>query len=540
MFFLKLTMAIACTLLTAKTSVAEPESLETRAQSELKAFGDETESKRDESWISSIPRIEGVDKGRHYDAWKMKGTHETPRVFLRRYDVQGLQPSENQYQVITENGTQSRNLSNKELEAVLATNDIEVFPEFIKKIRESLHEKSGAEKQEFLAELIKSGKIDSIETLLKCLPLDIRRRYTLVWYSQSLQKASFESPRVIMYTGNGDFVLTVNDEKMPGGNTIETISVNKKTGEFHFQGFTFDGAPKVLAKNDVSCLTCHTGSLANPRLAKPFDKRPNWDNYPLWMGTFGAGEFGSSGGPIFRRVQHRASFRPDISKNISETEKSAEANMFAQLKRENVDLNRVDLYKKFKEFQKTQSSRPRYKYLRSYTNGELNEEFPNLKNKIRRDDYPYYYYGYIDYDSPFELRPDYYFGIVMMSWNIKRVANQFKERPNYQKVKRNLLRYFLGCLSDPGLENQLKKDLQVDDLEMTTLVFKLSHGWGNDGTSLPGDNGRLAYQIGLDVAQDDQMVKAALKPRKAVYGMESITPYIDPASAKELCELLKR
>ena len=134
-----------------------------------------------------------------------------------------------------------------------------------------------------LHSLLTTRRIDSIEDLLPALPESLRLHYALVFASRSLQGASFESPRVILFGPDARFVVAFGgDPNQRGYNVLETMEFNDRSGqfllrEFEFQSHASGAAPVLISEpNPSRCQRCH-GTPA----------RPVWDSHPLWPGVYG-------------------------------------------------------------------------------------------------------------------------------------------------------------------------------------------------------------------------------------------------------------
>ena len=131
--------------------------------------------------------------------------------------------------------------------------------------------------------LITAGHIRSIEDLLLALPGTLRYHYALVFASRSLQEASFELPRVILYGSDARLVITfTGDPGQRGFNVLETMEFDDGTGQFRLREIEFPVDPsdtaavRVSEPNPSRCQRCH-GMPA----------RPVWETPPLWPGAYG-------------------------------------------------------------------------------------------------------------------------------------------------------------------------------------------------------------------------------------------------------------
>jgi hypothetical protein len=112
--------------------------------------------------------------------------------------------------------------------------------------------------------------------------------------SRSLQSASYESPRAILYGSDARFIVTFNGAgSLSGSDRVETMEFDEKTETFHFREIAFPpagegGEVSISGDNPYRCSECH-GSPA----------RPIWDAYPTWPGAYGEHEH-EAPGPVER------------------------------------------------------------------------------------------------------------------------------------------------------------------------------------------------------------------------------------------------
>lgn len=131
--------------------------------------------------------------------------------------------------------------------------------------------------------LLETRDIGSVEALLAALPAAQRAHYALVFDSRSLQGASPENPRAILFAPDARFILTFNGSPAQRGyHVVETMEFDEVSKEFRLRELTFperpDGTDKVAVSdvNPPRCTRCH---------GEP--PRPVWDSFPLWPGAYG-------------------------------------------------------------------------------------------------------------------------------------------------------------------------------------------------------------------------------------------------------------
>src|SRR3984893_11052767 len=134
-----------------------------------------------------------------------------------------------------------------------------------------------------LQSLLSSQDIGSVEELIAALPAAQRNRYALVFESRSLQGASLENPRAILFGPDARFIVTFNGSPAQRGfRVVETMEFDDESKEFRLRELLFPeraaGVDKVVISevNPQRCARCH-GAPA----------RPVWDTFPLWPGAYG-------------------------------------------------------------------------------------------------------------------------------------------------------------------------------------------------------------------------------------------------------------
>jgi hypothetical protein len=130
---------------------------------------------------------------------------------------------------------------------------------------------------------INKNNVSSVEETLAVLPENVRRSFVLMRDSRSLQQASPDHPRAILFGDDGRFVLTFNGEPNQSGyNTLEIYQVNEQTSKFEFYRLEYplvrgeNGRVATPLKNPAQCLKCHGQ-----------DPKPLWSSYPIWPGAYG-------------------------------------------------------------------------------------------------------------------------------------------------------------------------------------------------------------------------------------------------------------
>jgi hypothetical protein len=151
---------------------------------------------------------------------------------------------------------------------------------------------------EDLQEKITRCQIQSVDQILPLLSEAHLSHYVLMHHSRSLQGATANAPRAILYGKDAKLIIAVT-----GATTGVTIGDPHNTRSNHLEVLVFRDATQRFEARDVEFPKAGEGvhsvqfSDANPLLCLAChrtDPRPNWETYPLWPGAFG-GEDDSKG-----------------------------------------------------------------------------------------------------------------------------------------------------------------------------------------------------------------------------------------------------
>jgi hypothetical protein len=132
------------------------------------------------------------------------------------------------------------------------------------------------------------NKIKTVEDVLAKLPASLRTNYVIMAQSKSIQEATPENPRIIMFGEDAGITIAFNGGGLAfGGHSLEVIEHHKDTATNDFAEYVFGGkVPAGTAvhktnkyvtaiRNSSKCAGCHGGD----------DTRPNWEPYPVWPGA---------------------------------------------------------------------------------------------------------------------------------------------------------------------------------------------------------------------------------------------------------------
>jgi hypothetical protein len=129
-----------------------------------------------------------------------------------------------------------------------------------------------------IGQWVDRGEVKSVAEVLARLPRDLRSRFVLMERSRSLQEASPDSPRALLYGDRGELVLAFNGRAdQRGYGTLEAIELDPARMTYEIRTFDFRGEkPRVSGANPELCLRCHRSV-----------PRPSWEPYPYWPGALG-------------------------------------------------------------------------------------------------------------------------------------------------------------------------------------------------------------------------------------------------------------
>jgi hypothetical protein len=267
-----------------------------------------------------------------------------------------------------------------------------------------------------LVKKIREVEPSSIDELLDLLPESFRSRHVIAFKSDSLQKASYLRPRVLMFNADASFILAFNgDPDLGGYEAIETLQFNYEENRFELEEFTFAEDLKVrqaalTKKNDrkaladllnrsdregpnaKTCLGCHRQ-----------DPRPNWDHYPVWPGFYGQVD-----NMIFNKVGEVDRLFPDpVTGSVPV-------------------LNNRDAAEEFPKFVKLAPALSRYRAMRN-----LEGHLPGKENVLRsRDRFLSQLTG------------------KLAKLNFKRIVRILRQHPKYDELKYLAATIGLNCESE--------------------------------------------------------------------------------------------
>jgi hypothetical protein len=128
--------------------------------------------------------------------------------------------------------------------------------------------------------LIHDCNVTSIDQLLPLLPESYKSSFTLMRTSKSLQEASGDYPRAILFGTDAKFIITFNgNPNQKGYNNLEVIQWSDQAHSFSFDEIQFSKDARsvpIFRANPHECTACHRDP-----------PRPNWQSYDFWEGAYG-------------------------------------------------------------------------------------------------------------------------------------------------------------------------------------------------------------------------------------------------------------
>lgn len=125
-------------------------------------------------------------------------------------------------------------------------------------------------------------EVRTIDDFLSRLPVSYRSQFTLMHTSNSLQTATPEMPRGILFGPDGKLLMAfASDPSKDRFDSLELIGFHADGARFEFREIRFPEqdaskkAAEISEANPALCLRCHRA-----------DPRPNWEHYHTWPGAF--------------------------------------------------------------------------------------------------------------------------------------------------------------------------------------------------------------------------------------------------------------
>ncbi|HVK62439.1 MAG TPA: hypothetical protein VM432_12855 [Bdellovibrionales bacterium] len=141
----------------------------------------------------------------------------------------------------------------------------------------------GAERFDQLQGRLEAAGVKTVDAAIPFLGEDILSNFTFMHTSRSIQGASPEYPRAILWSGDSKMLVSFNGHSsLDGNDRLEIIEFNDGEArfEFHTVNQTPDGLVFQNENGTQNCFGCH-GMISD-------DLKPVWDVYQVWRGAYGA------------------------------------------------------------------------------------------------------------------------------------------------------------------------------------------------------------------------------------------------------------
>jgi hypothetical protein len=137
------------------------------------------------------------------------------------------------------------------------------------------------------AALIRERGVRSVEDALALLPAELRLHYTLVYQTRSIQQASLQSPRAILFGTDAKLIVSFNGSpEQSNYDKLEILSFDDASETFALHSIAFDGGPPTFSEaNPAVCTACHR-SAPQP-IWKDYGTPNDPSGHGQWPGTYG-------------------------------------------------------------------------------------------------------------------------------------------------------------------------------------------------------------------------------------------------------------
>ncbi|MES2854311.1 MAG: hypothetical protein V4692_00530, partial [Bdellovibrionota bacterium] len=129
---------------------------------------------------------------------------------------------------------------------------------------------------------LEASKVSKVEDAITFLDQDLLSNFTFMRKSRSIQGASAEFPRAILFGRDAKFVVSFNGHaSLPGNDRLEIIEFEENGARFEFKTIEEISGQLVYNEDQSMCLGCHG-------MGNMDDMKPTWDIYPVWRGAYGS------------------------------------------------------------------------------------------------------------------------------------------------------------------------------------------------------------------------------------------------------------
>lgn len=314
-------------------------------------------------------------------------------------------------------------------------------------------------------ERLNPGKTYTVSQLLSDSPEELKSNFTLIKDSASLQEASLQSPRVILFGINAKTILTFNgDSKQKGFNTVEFAEFNEAKSVIEFKEMIFPegdsgrGKVEFSGVNSEKCMACHGPS---PHYI--------WSQYAKWPNAFGS-------------IDDAPDLHPE------------EGKFLALLK-------------------DTKEKHPRYRHLKFY-NAQNNPVspyrpiVPGQKGEERGQ-----------YNLAIEYRPNFRLGSLFIRLQAKARVYQWSKAPGFQDQKMRIAYQLANCSNSSKEELTNVLASMGQDL---TQDFNFSMGAKSEDYDFYAGIATYANSLQNFLWRQHLLSNSALKPFFATYSLVDV------------------
>ena len=136
-------------------------------------------------------------------------------------------------------------------------------------------------------DLIRERGVTKPGEALALLPEPMRLNYTMVYASRSLQHASLENPRVLLFGTDARFIVTFNGSSdQQGSDQLEILHFDDASETFELRSIGFGSEVHFSEANPSACTSCHRPS-PQP-IWKDYGSANEAAGHGQWLGTYGS------------------------------------------------------------------------------------------------------------------------------------------------------------------------------------------------------------------------------------------------------------
>ncbi len=182
---------------------------------------------------------------------------------------------------------------------------------------------------EDLKALIETNNLTRIEDVIEQLPAEFNSHYCLMHTSRSLQGASPQAPRALLFGKDAKLIIAFTGAPHLGNYAaLEVMQFRQDTQQFEMRQISFPqeigrrSTVQFSEKNPSACLSCHS---THPR--------PNWEKYPEWPGAYGSLDDYPTGDELAQFKDFREKVMPTGRYRFLKTREGSQATPFETKRR---------------------------------------------------------------------------------------------------------------------------------------------------------------------------------------------------------------